>query len=413
MSPTLKKKFFSTIDIGTTKICVLIAEQLDTNDLKIVGIGTAPSEGLHKGVVIHVGKTIKAIKDAVKEAEIMANKKIESVAIGISGAHIRSTNSYGTVSIKKGIVTKYDIEAALTEARAIAVPEGYKILHIIPQYFVIDGQDQLTNPLNMHGLSLEVHAHIILGAISSVKNLIKCTQAAGVQVHDVVLEQLASSAATLNQDEKDLGVAVVDIGGGTTDVALYRYGSIRHTMVIPAAGKHFTQDLAIGLKTSYEEAERVKKEFGYVWKDNSEKKSSTPINYKDIHNHQTKTISSDIVHHIMNARAQEILLLIKKELKEKNLEGFLHAGLVLTGGGSLLKGLAPLAEHILKKPVRIGSPIAKQPIPLTLTSPLYATSYGLLVHIQEKQKAISSHWFSRSLYGKIYNQVKTWVSDLF
>jgi len=413
MSLTFKKKILSTIDIGTTKICVLIAQQLDIHNLKVIGIGTAPSDGLHKGVVIHIGKTIQAIKAAVREAETMANKKIESADIGISGSHIRSTNAHGAASIKKGVVRPYDIQAALKAARAISVPEGYQILHVIPQYFIIDGQERLSNPLHMHGIRLEVHAHIILGAISSVKNLIRCCQTAGIGVNDVVLEQIASSAAILNSDEKKLGVAVLDIGGGTTDLALYRYGSIRHSMVIPVAGNHFTQDLAIGLQTNYKEAERIKKEFGCAWPNNTEQKSPTEICYKDIQNAEAKNISSEVLCHIMHARAQELLLLVKKELQDKNLEGFIQAGLVLTGGGSLLNGLVPLGEKIFKKPIRIGTPIAKNIVPPTLISPLYATSYGLLIHALEKQQARTNHWLMQSLYGKIYTQMKTWVSDFF
>ena len=262
MKKIFTNKLVTAIDIGTTKICVLIGHKLEEGHVEVLGVGRVPSEGLRKGVVCDIAKAARSISKAVKEAELMAGTTIESAVIGISGAHISSRNAYGAVPLEKGEVSQEDITKVIAAAKAVPLSEGQKVLHVLPQFYSVDGQDRLTDPIGMHGIRLEAQVHIISGAVSSVQNLVKCCEMAGVKVSDVVLEQLASALAVLNDDERELGVGMLDIGGGTADLAMYQKGSIRHTMVVPIAGNHFTNDLAIGLRTTVKDAERIKREYG-------------------------------------------------------------------------------------------------------------------------------------------------------
>lgn len=401
---------FVSIDVGTTKICVLVAHAID-NDLTIIGIGKSPSDGLKKGVVVDVAKTIQSIKTAVKEAEIMAGLRIESACVGISGGHIHSTNSHGVVPIKHGQISSYDVASVLAAARAIPIPEGQQILHVLPQYFIIDSREKVQNPLGMHGIRLEVQAHIIMGAIASVQNLIKCCQLAGVMVSDIILEQLASADAVLSPDEKEIGVAVLDIGGGTSDLALYQNNSIRHTMVLPVAGNHFTNDLAVGLHTSLKDAERIKKEAGIVssfFLDENKQITVEHIGEKGCYQTTQK-----IILRILQSRAQELLHLIHEEITSKHLEPFMPCGLVITGGGSLLCGAKELAQDIFKVPVRIGHLSAGSNLPESLNSPIYATGYGLLVHMCKLKSDLLQDMSTGPMVKRVYLRMKSWVSDFF
>ncbi len=339
-----------SIDIGTTKICVIIAQQLDADRIEVLGMGKAPSHGLKKGVVVDIAKTIHSIKRAVQEAELMAGIKVESAYIGISGAHIHSLNSQGLAPIKHGDVRAADIENVLASAQAIPVPEGQQILHVLPQYYIIDGHEKVQDPFGMHGIRLEVEAHIILGAVSSVQNLVKCCESAGVKVADVVLEQLASAAAVLSDDERELGVGVLDIGGGTADLALYQHGSIRHTMVLAVAGNHFTNDIAIGLRTTLEDAERVKREYGLASIKLLE--HDEPIEIEMVQGNARNTVQRSELIHIIEPRTRELLSLVHEELIKRKLLSFVPSGMVITGGGSLLKGIKEVAEETFNMPVR-------------------------------------------------------------
>jgi cell division protein FtsA len=400
-----------SIDVGTTKICVLVAQYLDGEQVEILGVGKAPSLGLKKGVVTDVAKTITAIKAAVKEAELMAGMKIESACIGISGGHIQSMSSQGMVPIKKGEVRVSDISNALEAAQAIPIPEGMQVLHVLPQYFVIDSHTKVTDPLGMHGIRLEVQAHIILGAVASVQNLVKCCEMAGIKVNDIILEQLASADAVLSYDERELGVAVLDIGGGTSDLAIYQNGSIRHTMVLPVAGNHFTNDIAIGLRTTLVEAERVKKEYGYACIDLLEEDSLFEVGA--VHGNETKIIEVSELIAIIQPRAHEILSLVHKEIMKKNLRSFISTGLVLTGGGSLLRGMKELASTLFDVPIRIGSPRLMHTMPESLDCPIYATGYGLIVHQLKKSSNVAVHSMSGPLVSRLLTRMKSWVADFF
>lgn len=399
-----------SIDVGTTKICVLVAQVLDKNHLEIVGVGKAPSDGLKKGVVVDIQKTVSSIKTAIKEAELMANVTINTAAIGISGGHIQSTNSHGMVAIKHGQVSPTDITNLMNAARAIAVPEGMQILHVLPQFFIIDSREKVQNPVSMHGIRLEVQAHVIMGAIASVQNLIKCCQMAGVKVTDIILEQLASADAVLSDDEREIGVAMLDIGGGTSDLALYQNGNIRHTFVLPVAGNHFTNDLAVGLRTTIKEAERIKKEYGIASFDLLEHNHVLEI--QSVQGTETQLIHVADIAHILQPRAHELLSLVHDEIIKHKLQSMMPAGLVITGGGALLAGMKEIAQDIFNVPVRIGMLQMTHDLPESLESPIYATGYGLLKQvIKQQNNALDT--LSGPAVARIFIRMKSWVMDFF
>jgi len=411
MAKVYPERVFTCIDVGTTKICVLVAHTTDDNQVEIIGIGKAPSDGLRKGVVVDVMRTITSIKAAVAQAESQAGIKIMSACVGISGGHITSTNSHGVVPIKNGEITSIDIANVLASAQAMLVPEGQQILHVLPQYFIIDGQDRIHDPLGMHGIRLEVRAHIILGAIASVQNLIKCCQDAGIVVDDIVLEQLASAHAVLSPDERTLGVAVLDIGGGTSDLAIYQDDTIRHTRVIPIAGNHFTNDIAIGLRTTIKEAERVKKEYGIACE--QVLLEDELIELAVAHGQTTQLICVSELLAIIKPRAQELLTLVHEEIIAHHMRSYVTTGLVLTGGGSLLRGIQEMAQQIFNIPVRIGNPRTPLHVPQILCNPMYATGYGMVLYTLHKRTAHSSYTLNGPLMVRVFERMKSWVLDFF
>lgn len=398
------------IDVGTTKICVLVARKV-AGTLDIIGIGKSPSYGLQKGVVVDVAKTIHSIALAVKEAEIMAGISIESAYIGISGGHVGSCNSSGVVPIKKGQIQERDVVAVLEAARAIALPEGRQILHILPQYFVIDGTERVQEPVGMHGVRLEVQAHLITGSIASVQNLIKCCQSAGVQVKDIILEQLASADAVLSDDERELGVAILDIGGGTSDLAVYHNTSIRHTMVLPVAGNHVTNDIAIGLRIMKDEAERIKKRYGVASIDLIEVDTFIEVELMQGQDRQI-VLLSDLTR-IIEPRIEELFTLINNEIVRHDLLVYMTNGLVLTGGGALLQGANIIAERIFSCPVRIGKPSLLFDLVETLQSPLYATGYGILIHVLKNEEKVRRYSAQGPVVKRVFERMKSWVSEFF
>lgn len=410
MAKVFADRLVVSIDVGTTKICVLVAQVLDKDHLEIIGVGKAPSDGLKKGVVVDIKKTVSSIKAAIKEAELMANVSINTAAIGISGGHIQSTNSQGMVAIKHGDVRESDIAAVMNAARAVAIPEGTQILHALPQYYIIDSREKVQNPLGMHGIRLEVQAHIIMGAIASVQNLVKCCQMADVKVTDIVLEQLASASAVLSEDEREIGVAMLDIGGGTSDLAIYQNGNIRHTYVLPVAGNHFTNDVAIGLRTSIKEAERIKKEYGIAHASLLEKDDY--IHLEAVQGGVDQTILRSDLLDILYPRAQELLSLVHEEIISRKLTHMMPSGLVLTGGGALLPGMQELGQEIFNMPVRIGVVRVDHAVPQMLQSPIYATGYGLLKQVIE-QRAHAMDTISGPTFNRILNRMKSWVTDFF
>jgi cell division protein FtsA len=410
MARLIKDQIIASIDIGTTKICVLVARKIG-DQLEIIGIGKSPSHGLQKGVVVDVAKTINSINLAVKEAEMMAGIPIEGAYIGISGGHVSAVNSTGVVPIKHGQIKQADVDAVLEAAKAIAIPEGRQILHILPQYFTINGVDRVQDPIGMHGVRLEVEAHIIMGSVSSVQNLVNCCQSAGVNVNDIILEQLASADAVLSDDERELGVGVIDIGGGTSDVAFYKNGSVRHTMVLPVAGNHVTNDIAIGLRIMKSEAERIKKRYGFAIGDLVETEELIEVELMQGEDLQVVRLSDLVL--IIESRMRELFTLVNEDIKKNNLQQFMTNGIVLTGGGSLLTGARELAEAIFDCPVRIGKPRVLFDLVETLQSPLYATGYGLLVYVLQNEKRIKMHMQEEPLTRRVFERMKSWVSDFF
>lgn len=410
MAKVFSGRIITAIDVGTTKICVLVANQISNDRIEVLGIGKAPSDGLKKGVVIDVARTIRSIKQAVKEAELMSGHTIESAYIGISGGHIKSINSHGAVPIKTGQVRTTDLENVLAAAKAVPIAEGQQILHVLPQYFSIDGGDKLHDPTDMHGIRLEVQAHIITGSVASVQNLVNCCESADVRVKDIVLEQLASAEAVLSDDERELGVGVLDIGGGTSDLALYQHGSIRHTMVLPVAGNHFTNDLAIGLRTTLGDAERIKRLYGMATKlllvEDSE------IDVEMVQGCKMRKAHISELVRVLEPRASELLSLVHEEIIKHNLQSLIPSGLVLTGGGSLLVGMKELAETIFDCQVRIGSPRLQFGLSESLDNPVYATGYGLLLYaLKGCEKGFGDT--SGPVVKKVFMRMKSWIADFF
>jgi cell division protein FtsA len=411
MARRLGESVITSIDVGTTKISVFIAYQLEGCQIDLIGIGTVASHGLQKGVVVDAPRSIRSIQMAIKEAELMAGVTVESAYVGISGAHINSVNSHGVVPLKRGQVTEADVRVVLAAAQAIVIPEGQQIIHVLPQYFMIDGRDKVLDPVGMHGIRLEVQAHIILGAVASVQNLIMCCEKAGVRVHDIILEQLASADAVLSRDECMLGVGVLDIGGGTADFAVYHQGSIRHTKVIPVAGNHFTNDLAIGLRTTIADAQRVKHLHASA--------VSHPLDNDDlielmmIQGKETQIITRADVVRIIKPRTYELMHIVQNEIVAHALKPYMATGIVLTGGGALLGGLESIAKEVFGMPIRIGRPHILFDMPETVRTPIYATGYGILIHVLKKQEEARMHHADGPLLTRIVDRMQRWMKDFF
>jgi len=411
MTKVFSNSIITSIDIGTTKICVLIAKRVGTSNLEILGVGRAPSFGLKKGVVVDINQTVQSIKRAIGEAQLMAGCEIEDAYIGISGSHIQSFNSSGAVPIKRGQVLESDIAAVLASARAVPLEQGQQVLHILPQYFIVDGKDRVTNPVGLHGVRLEAVVHVITGAISSIQNLIKCCELAGVKVKDIVLEQLASADGVLSHDERMLGVGILDIGGGTADFAVYQNESIRYTKVFPIAGNLFTSDLAVGLRSTLHDAERVKLEAGYVGM--HQFADDDVVDVEMVQGNVTHAIKKNEVAYILRARAQELLLMVEHEIAKADLRRYMISGLVITGGGSLLKGIDELAKNIVSLPVRIGKPKTEHILPESLNNPIYATGYGLLMYAVNSHSSRGMDHLEGPLVKRILLRMKSWVSEFF
>jgi len=405
----------TAIDIGTTKIVVIIATINADGHTEVVGIGQHPSYGLRKGVIVNIGQTVESIKVAVKEAEAMAGISVESACVGISGGHIQSFNSTGVVAIKSREVTQQDIDRVIEAAKAIPLPKDQYILHVLPQYFRVDGQEFVFDSLGMYGVRLEAQVHIITGAVASAQNIIKSCELAGVAVSDIVLEQLASAAAVLTPSEQEMGVGILDIGGGTCDFAIYKDGRIRHSKVLAIAGNHFTNDIAVGLGIPFAKAEELKKKFGSVFIDDQHAMSiDVDMGYEG----GMKNVPLRNMVEILNFRAEEVLELFLEEINQFRLRALMPCGLVLTGGGSLLAGMAELASEKLDMPVRVGLPEApannrSYHIPDILKSPIYATAYGLLVDASGERSMGEITAQDSALFTRVMSRMKSWIYDLF
>lgn len=364
------------LDIGTSKVVAIVGESSPNGTLDIIGIGHHPSRGLKKGVVVNIDSTVSSIKQAIDEAELMAGCEIRSVYVGIAGSHIRSLNSHGIVAVRESEVSPYDVDRVIDAARAVAIPADQKILHILPQEFVIDAQEGIREPVGMSGVRLEAKVHLVTGAVSAAQNIIKCVERCGLAVEDIVLEQLASSYAVLSEDERELGVCLVDIGGGTTDIAVFVNGSIRHTSVIPIAGDQVTNDIAVALRTPTQNAESIKIEYACALKQLAG--MDDMIEVKMVGNRPPRRLSRQTLAEVVEPRYEELFMLVLGELRRSGFEDLIAAGVVLTGGASKMNGAVELAEEVFHMPVRLGIPQYISGLKDIVENPIYSTGVGLL-----------------------------------
>lgn len=365
------------LDIGTSKVVAIVGEVKQDGEIEIVGIGSHPSRGLKKGVVVNIESTVQSIQRAVEEAELMAGVEIDAVYAGIAGSHISSLNSDGIVPIKDGEVSHTDVERVIDAARAVAIPADQKILHILPQEFIIDNQEGIHDPVGMSGVRLEARVHMVTGAVSAAQNIIKCVRRCGLEVEDLILEQLASSYAVLEDDEKDLGVCLVDMGGGTTDIAVFTGGSIRHTAVIPIAGDQVTNDIAVALRTPTQHAEEIKLKYACALTQLASPDET--IEVPSIGDRPPRRLSRQTLAEVVEPRYEELLGLIQTELRRSGYEDLVAGGVVLTGGSAKMEGLIDLAEEVFHMPVRLGIPQYVSGLIDVVRNPIHATGVGLLL----------------------------------
>ena len=372
----MRSRTIASIDVGTSKVCTTIADINDSGALRVVGVGVVPSVGLHKGLVVNINEARESIRESVRKAEQASNYKVESAYVGVTGRHVASLNNRGVVAITRNdrVVRSDDLKRVLASAQSIKVPSDRKLLHVIPRAYAVDGQPGVKNPVGMHGFRLDVETHVITAAVTSIQNLVKCIRSIGIDIEDLVLEPLASSEAVLTDDEKEVGVILADIGGGTTDIAVFKDSSIWHTSILPVAGYQLTRDVSIGLGLPFDVAEEMKKRYGSVMPVYESRTETNTAISQDGHG-----VSYQDLCDIIRARVEEIMKLILLELPNSEYETLVPAGLVLTGGSSNLAGIATLGREILQLPVRVGTPINMEGIADSLCDPAYATSAGLLI----------------------------------
>ncbi|HXV36502.1 MAG TPA: cell division protein FtsA [Myxococcota bacterium] len=396
------------LDIGTTKICVIVAERTE-NGVDVIGIGTHPSRGLRKGVVVDIDATVNSIKQAIEEAELMADCEITSVYAGIAGGHIESFNSHGVVAVKDREVRDGDIRRVIDAAKAVAIPMDREVIHVIPQEFIIDEQDGIREPIGMSGVRLEAKIHIVTAAVTSAQNIVKCANRAGLNVMDIVLEPLASAEAALAGDERELGVCLIDIGGGTTDIAVFDEGSIKHTSVLGLGGYHISNDIAVGLRTPFDEAERIKKKFGVAAA--RFLSGDDVLSVPSVGGRRPRQMSRKMLCEIIEPRVDEILNLARQEIVKQKLEQCIPAGLVLTGGCSALEGITELAEEVFEAPVRRGIPRNIGGLQDVVRGPMYATGVGLALFGAAQEQAQAPSRFrirDESIFGRVRQRMRDW-----
>lgn len=399
------------IDFGTTKICVVIGK-MTSEGIEIIGIGKQASLGIRKGIVVNIPSTVEALKKAVEVAELMSGVEITHAKCGIAGTHIKGFNSSGVVAIKNREVGEHDVERAIDAAKAIALPTDREVLHVISQEFTINDHEGVKDPIGMSGVRLESKVHIVTGDVASAQNIIKCVNQAGIEVTDIVLEPLASSEAVLTPDEKELGVALIDIGGGTTDIAIFVRGSVVHTAVVPMGGNHITNDIAVGLRTSIQDAEKIKVTSGCAM--SSMLPSEEMIEVPMVGGRKSKEISRSVLTKIIEPRVEEILTMVNQELSNSGFKHLMSTGVVITGGASLLEGLPELAEFILELPVRRGVPQGVGGLLDVVNSPMYSTAVGLLMYGNSTSSEMTFKIKDEeNVYGKVITRMKTWLGDVF
>ncbi len=406
------------LDIGTTKIAAIVGRKDEYGKVKIVGIGQHPSQGLRRGIVINIDDTVDSIRKAVKQAELLSGHEITEVYVGIAGAHIRSINSKGVIAVKEkskekgkeNIITEEDVKRVITATQAIALPMDREIIHVLPQEYIVDNQGGIKNPVGMAGIRLEAEMHIVTAAVASAKNIVNCVVQAGYKVADIVLEPYASSLSILDSDERNLGAAIMDIGGGTTDIAIFFDGSIRHTISIGLGGNHLTQDLTQGLRTTVDQAESIKKQYGVAMQSLLEEEEL--IKVQGVGGRAPREISRSVIAAIIEPRMTEMLQLAMREMKKSDVADSMGAGVVLTGGASLLAGLTELAERVMGLPVKIGYPYVSGGLVETVRSPAFATGVGLIYYaLKHSQKTENDE--DHTSFKWIFKRLKEIFQNMF
>jgi len=407
------KRIIVGLDIGTTKICCVVSEVRD-DTIEIIGLGTHPSRGLRKGVVVNIETTVESIKHAVEEAELMAGMEIESVYVGIAGGHIKGFNSHGVVAVKGSEVTAQDVERVIEQAKAVNIPMDREVIHTLEQEFIVDDQDGILKPVGMNGVRLEAKVHIITGAVTSAQNIIRSVNRAGLEVNDIAVEQLASAQAVLDDDEKELGVGLIDMGGGTCDIAIFMNGSIKTTSVVAIGGNHLTSDVAIGLRTPNHEAEKIKRMYGCAT--TAMVSENELIEVPGVGGREPRQLSRRVLADIIEPRVAEIFALIKHEFE---LNGFIEnkkiaSGLVLTGGASIMEGMPEMAEAVFEIPIRRGTPKGVGGLVDLIKSPLYATAVGLVLYGYNDHLSGKKHRLrGRNMFDRVLSRMKDWVTEFF
>lgn len=397
------------LDVGTTKICAVVGG-VEANKINIIGIGTHPSIGLRKGVVVNIESTVESIQKAVEEAELMAGCEISSVYAGIAGGHITGFNSRGIVAIKGPEVTKNDVERVIDAARAVAIPMDREVIHVIPQEFIIDDQGGIQNPVGMSGIRLEAKIHIVTGAVTSAHNIVKCANRSGLDVCDIVLEPLASGEAVLTNEEKDLGAALLDLGGGTSDLAIFFGKNIKHTFVLSLGGNNLTNDISIGLRASQAEAEKIKIKYGTCVARNIS--SEETIEVPGMGGRKPRKLPRQILGEILEPRIEEIFTLIKREIFRAGMDNVITSGVVLTGGSSLLHGMTDIAESIFDVPSRLGKPKGIRGLIDVVNNPMYATGVGLVLYGAKNQPEKKFRIRDSNIFQLIVTRMKRWFKDV-
>jgi len=405
------KNLIVGLDIGTSKIVAIVGEISVDDEIEIIGIGSNRSRGLKKGVVVNIESTVHSIQRAVEEAELMAGCEIHSVYTGIAGSHIRSLNSHGIVAIRDNEVSSGDVDRVIDAARAVAIPADQKILHILPQEFVIDSQEGVKEPIGMSGVRLEAKVHMVTGAVSAAQNIVKCIRRCGLEVDDIILEQLAASYSVLTEDEKELGICLVDIGGGTTDIAVFTDGAIHHTAVIPIAGDQVTNDIAIALRTPTQHAEDIKVQYACALTQLANPDET--IEVPSVGDRPSRRLARQTLAEVVEPRYEELFTLVQAELRRSGFEDLIAAGVVLTGGSSKMEGAVELAEEIFHMPVRIGIPTYVIGLSDVVKSPIYSTGVGLLLFGRRQvHETMPQIRLDRSVKG-IWERMKSWFNGNF
>ena len=399
------------LDIGTSKVVAIVGEVNPDGEIEIIGLGSNPSRGLKKGVVVNIESTVQSIQRAIEEAELMAGCQIQSVYAGIAGSHIRSINSHGIVAIREREVSTGDLDRVIDAARAVAIPADQRVLHILPQEFIIDDQEGIREPIGMSGVRLEAKVHLVTGAVGAAQNIIKCVRRCGLEVDDIILEQLASSYAVLTDDEKELGVCLVDIGGGTTDIAVFTDGAIRHTAVIPIAGDQVTNDIAVALRTPTQHANEIKVKYACALRQLANPDEA--IEVPSVGDRPPRKLSRQTLAEVVEPRYEELLSLVQAELRKSGFEEMIAAGVVLTGGSSKMEGAVDLAEEIFHVPVRLGFPQYVSGLSDVVSNPIHATGVGLLLFGYQHRDSGTSHLIMEGGVKGLLARMKSWFQGNF